>query len=264
MTTQNTTTTDTGFASDDSDIDIDIDIESNSNANANANAIHSHTHQPDAVPKKGILKRPNSVVGLADYSQEPEDNLMITEAQKTSTMKITEPKTPYIHYNINTDEISGHTGEVPPMVLNSALEYVAMNMQNTASSSSFMLTSDTDSIKSANSSTKGSTHFASTGDWDDDDENADGTAGMTPEEREKHLKFEKMRAEHYNMKYSLAEARKMMAEEDDDDEDDTGGNYDDDDESDEERDGEFGENGMHTSSKRGIPEVPAIPESFLQ
>jgi hypothetical protein len=31
---------------------------------------------------------------------------MLTEAQKDSTMKVDEPKTPWIHYNADTDEVS--------------------------------------------------------------------------------------------------------------------------------------------------------------
>ncbi|KAI8904976.1 hypothetical protein BC831DRAFT_409601 [Entophlyctis helioformis] len=42
-----------------------------------------------------------------------EDNLMITEAQKDSTMKILEPKTPFIHYNMSTDELLGAAGACP-------------------------------------------------------------------------------------------------------------------------------------------------------
>lgn len=34
-----------------------------------------------------------------------EQNLIITEAQKDSTMKIDEPKTPYIHYNHEEDRV---------------------------------------------------------------------------------------------------------------------------------------------------------------
>ena len=36
-----------------------------------------------------------------------EENLALTEAQKDSHMKITEPKTPYVRYNAETDTVEG-------------------------------------------------------------------------------------------------------------------------------------------------------------
>ena len=36
-----------------------------------------------------------------------EENLALTEAQKDSQMKITEPKTPYVRYNAETDTVEG-------------------------------------------------------------------------------------------------------------------------------------------------------------
>lgn len=48
---------------------------------------------------------------LASYSpsslQWDEENLALTEIQKDSLMKITEPKTPYVRYNAETDEVEG-------------------------------------------------------------------------------------------------------------------------------------------------------------
>ena len=38
-----------------------------------------------------------------------EENLALTEAQKDSHMKITEPKTPYVRYNAETDTVEGGT-----------------------------------------------------------------------------------------------------------------------------------------------------------
>lgn len=44
-----------------------------------------------------------------------EENLALTEAQKDSQMKITEPKTPYVRYNAETDEFEGgKTGPYTP------------------------------------------------------------------------------------------------------------------------------------------------------
>jgi protein phosphatase inhibitor 2 len=40
-----------------------------------------------------------------------EENLALTEIQKDSLMKITEPKTPYVRYNAETDQVEG--GMVP-------------------------------------------------------------------------------------------------------------------------------------------------------
>jgi protein phosphatase inhibitor 2 len=36
-----------------------------------------------------------------------EENLALTEIQKDSLMKITEPKTPYVRYNAETDTVEG-------------------------------------------------------------------------------------------------------------------------------------------------------------
>ncbi|KAJ3230828.1 hypothetical protein HDU78_008090 [Chytriomyces hyalinus] len=149
---------------------------------------------------------------------------MMTEAQKNSTMKIDEPKTPYIHYNALTDEIVGHSGAIPPMELSSALDDVKdaqQKMSADGSASSFMLTSDTESVGSGSGtrSTSGP-HFTGSfsgggganGDWDDDEDDS-GMKEMTAEEREKHEKFERMRSQHYDMKLKLAAARKQIQDE---------------------------------------------------
>ena len=60
-------------------------------------------------PSKGILKkRQKPAKGGIQWDEE---NLMLTEAQKDSTMKVTEPKTPFLHYNEKTDEITGASSD---------------------------------------------------------------------------------------------------------------------------------------------------------
>ena len=42
-----------------------------------------------------------------------EENLALTEIQKDSLMKITEPKTPFVRYNAETDEVEGGGSHLP-------------------------------------------------------------------------------------------------------------------------------------------------------
>ncbi|KAI8821950.1 hypothetical protein BJ741DRAFT_636362 [Chytriomyces cf. hyalinus JEL632] len=235
-------------------------------------------------PVRGILKSRSH--GLSDYAADSsanklkwdEDNLMMTEAQKDSTMKIDEPKTPYIHYNALTDEIVGHSGAIPPMELSSALDDVKDAQQKLSaggSASSFMLTSDTESVGSGGGtrSTSGP-HFTgsfsgggggggggASGDWDDDEDDS-GMKEMTTEEREKHEKFERMRSQHYDMKLKLAAARKQIQDEEsgeDGDNDDgnleVGSDGDDDDDYEDESDGE-------DAAQATIPKSDFVTESM--
>ncbi|KIJ20535.1 hypothetical protein PAXINDRAFT_68146 [Paxillus involutus ATCC 200175] len=74
----------------------------------------SPTHPPplprsasNAKPK-GILKNAApQPVGQQQHLQWDEENIALTEIEKDSLMKITEPKTPYVRYNAETDEVEG-------------------------------------------------------------------------------------------------------------------------------------------------------------
>ncbi|KAJ1552691.1 hypothetical protein HK405_010359 [Cladochytrium tenue] len=164
-------------------------------------AAHATSDQPQSPPsKRGILK--NSAVGRASARLRwDEDNLMLTEAQKDSTMKITEPKTPFIHYNMETDEITGNTGAVPPMELTEALDKAKARRSSTGS----LASSDSDSGRRAGGG--GS-------DWESTDDEEKGK--MNAEERQKHDKFMRLRAQHYNMRAALDRARSHTDDDDDD------------------------------------------------
>jgi hypothetical protein len=47
------------------------------------------------------------ITALCSSLQWDEENIALTEIQKDSLMKITEPKTPYVRYNALTDEVEG-------------------------------------------------------------------------------------------------------------------------------------------------------------
>jgi len=71
---------------------------------------------------KGILKKaslpPAAATGAHGQSLSwDEENLALTEIQKDSLMKITEPKTPYVRYNAETDEVE-NLSDIPSLSLN--------------------------------------------------------------------------------------------------------------------------------------------------
>ncbi|KAG8900906.1 hypothetical protein FRB99_005675 [Tulasnella sp. 403] len=70
------------------------------------------------VKPKGILKNapppPNSI--SVNHLTWDEENLAATEIGKDSLMKITEPKTPFVRYDAETDTVEG-MGDIPPFTL---------------------------------------------------------------------------------------------------------------------------------------------------
>jgi len=160
----------------------------------------------ETPPKtKGILKHGNSSESieknLPTKIRWDEDNIMMTEADRGKTMKITEPKTPFIRYNIEKDEVYGHTAAVEPVELTMALEAEKQEMPDFSLGGSEEFEDDNEVQNDDD-------------DWDDDDEEE------TEEERKKREEFKKKRAEHYNMKEALAliHSHKFDDEDDEDEE----------------------------------------------
>jgi len=77
-------------------------------------------HSPPTSPTRprGILKNSNAVPPTSTRLQWDEANLAATEIEKDSLMKITEPKTPYVRYNAELDQVE-NMGEIPPFHLDS-------------------------------------------------------------------------------------------------------------------------------------------------
>lgn len=79
---------------------------------------HHAPSQTPPVKPKGILKNaPPLPRGSSDnHLTWDEENLAATEIGKDSLMKITEPKTPYVRYDAETDTVEGMS-EIPPFSL---------------------------------------------------------------------------------------------------------------------------------------------------
>ncbi|KAI9011408.1 hypothetical protein BC832DRAFT_344753 [Gaertneriomyces semiglobifer] len=122
-----------------------------------------------------------------------EDNIMYTEAQKSSTMKITEPKTPYIRYDSFSDMVLGSSASVPPIELEAAM--LEADTRTPVSLSD----SESESVRRRRVSVSGS-------EWDSEDEEH-----MNPEEKAKHDHFASLRSQHYNMRDALKKGRKLAS-----------------------------------------------------
>lgn len=66
----------------------------------------SRKYRPAAV-SEGVCTYRLEIAQSRYSLQWDEENLALTEAQKDSQMKITEPKTPYVRYDAETDTIEG-------------------------------------------------------------------------------------------------------------------------------------------------------------
>ncbi|CAG8504903.1 11824_t:CDS:2, partial [Cetraspora pellucida] len=143
---------------------------------------------------KGILKKPSLNFHPKNRLKWDEDNIQLTEGQKNSTMKITEPKTPYIHYNQETDEIMTDLQTIPGLILGSGRESPPAGSHSSVSPSSAHFP---DSLKD---------------DWETESSEED------EETKEKRRKFAQLRAQHYNMKDALSLGHKLVDDDDDNDE----------------------------------------------
>ncbi len=166
--------------------------------NTQMNAGHrrsSSAARPSAASRRQSSRTP-SYHGDDDFESSQrlkwdEANLYLTEQERSSTMKITEPKTPYAkHYDPAEDPSDGEIdGDVD------------MDHRKDDEIPGLSLGEPEEEVPEDEFARRGPSkvHVDDAGNGHDNyDEN--DMANMTPEEREKHRRFEQMRKKHYQMK----------------------------------------------------------------
>jgi protein phosphatase inhibitor 2 len=145
-----------------------------------------------------------------------EANLYLTEQERTSTMKITEPKTPYAKHYDPMEDPSDDEAErlVTPMDVDDldridGVEGAHHHDHNAAGKKRGAAEDEIPGLSLGEpeeavpehefEKRPRAVHVNSSGSGHGEDDDDDETAGMTPEEREKHRRFEEMRKKHYAM-----------------------------------------------------------------
>ncbi|KAI0299142.1 hypothetical protein B0F90DRAFT_1729492 [Multifurca ochricompacta] len=187
------------------------------------------TAQPSAVPPptrsastskpKGILKNaPPAPGSVPQHLQWDEANLALTELQKDSQMKITEPKTPYVRYNAELDEVEGDiptfdlgksSAPSPPPASPSPIEPPSPRRASFSTGKR--------PGRSSSGSSSRSTSFSIPSDvtrGEVQEEASSDEEPMTPEAAAKHDAFLRARGRHYsNEAEAMKRAAQLMEEE---------------------------------------------------
>ncbi|PFH51343.1 hypothetical protein AMATHDRAFT_142898 [Amanita thiersii Skay4041] len=232
---------------------------------------HPPLYRSASQPKpKGILKNAPPLPGAPAHSlQWDEENLALTEIQKDSLMKITEPKTPYVRYNPETDEVEG---DIPALDLGSGnyiqqhspvhspVRSISPTGADTSGPSSRRTSLSSSGRpgsggRSASTCSSRSTSFSLPSDAKREirlgedaqvtGEEVEVEEEMDEETAAKHAAFVRARGRHYsNEAEAMKRAAQLMAEDDDDDDNDNEGGNNGNRQEDEEGEGEISSSGV--------------------
>ncbi|GJJ07182.1 hypothetical protein Clacol_001382 [Clathrus columnatus] len=179
---------------------------------------------PHSGSNTGVVTTPSSTPGHLTWD---EANLLETEIQKDSLMKITEPKTPYVRYNAETDEVEGMS-DIPPFNLDGQSNPSLSNPVSPQMTTSPLGETDsrrasfgtsTRSSGSASSSRRTSFNLPNsseivTPEYDNGDGAVEFGEEMDEETAARHAAFVRARGRHYsNEAEALKRAQRLLAEE---------------------------------------------------
>ncbi|GAA6010171.1 hypothetical protein JCM10207_005650 [Rhodosporidiobolus poonsookiae] len=230
------------------------------------------TRQPShssSAPARGILKNRSSSSTQAERPPAAglawdEANLSLNDLHRDSTMKITEPKTPYVRYNAETDEVMdldkipgfslGSTSFGPTSPTSSVGTGGAASSRRGSEASEKMVR-----VERSDSFGAGSSGAIDEGDDDSDDEIAD-------EETLEHRKeFAQKRGRHYsNEAEAMKRAAALLASSADEEEDETEADKAEDERVEANTEANAGATGGGAGGAGGVPPVPPIPNGFRQ
>ncbi|KAH9017280.1 hypothetical protein EDB84DRAFT_1522204 [Lactarius hengduanensis] len=184
------------------------------------------TRSASTSKPKGILKNAPAPGTAAQHSlQWDEENLALTELQKDSQMKITEPKTPYVRYNAELDEVEGDiptfdlegtSAPSPPPASPSPIE------PSSPRRPSFSTGKRPGRSSSGSSSRSTSFSIPSEIPQGEIEEESSDDEPMSPEAAAKHEAFLKARGRHYSNEAEAMKRATHLSDSEEEEEDSTG------------------------------------------
>jgi len=185
------------------------------------------TRSASTSKPKGILKNAPPAPGStgAQHLQWDEANLALTELQKDSQMKITEPKTPYVRYNPELDEVDGEipvfdlgssSAPSPPPASPSPIEPSSPRRPS--------FTSGKRPGRSSSGSSNRSASFNIPSEFQQGEvqEESSDEEPMSPETAAKHEAFLKARGRHYSNEAEAMKRAAQISDSSEEEEDSTG------------------------------------------